>query len=190
MNEKILLIYKSSTGFTKRYAEWIADETGAALLEYQKRTLSEMAKYDIVIFGSRAHAGRIDGLQAIRDCFPKSGARKLILFVTGAMPNTAEDVVEAFWKQNLTEEEFATAPHFYMQGGLCYERMSVIDRLMMKAAAAMMKRKKDKNAQDLAFEQAIRSSYDISSKEYARPLISYLKEYGQSHPADGGNYKK
>ena len=62
-----------------------------------------------------------------------------------------------------------------MQSGLCYEKMSLADRLMMKVAAVMVRNKKNKTAQDIAFEQAIRSSYDISSIEYIEPLVSYLK---------------
>lgn len=62
-----------------------------------------------------------------------------------------------------------------MQSGLCYEKMSLTDRLMMKVAAVMVRNKKNKTAQDIAFEQAIKSSYDISSKEYIEPLVSYLK---------------
>ena len=38
----------------------------------------------------------------------------------------------------------------------------------------MVKNKKNKTAQDIEFEQAIRSSYDISSIEYIEPLVSYL----------------
>lgn len=176
MNDSILLIYKSVTGFTKRYAQWIAEETGCTLSEYHKRMAEQMAPYDTVIFASRAHAGRIDGLPDIRRQFQQSGARRLILCVTGAMPGTAGNIIDDFWKQNLTEEEQKAIPHFYMPGGLCYERMPLTDRLIMKAAAAMIRRKKDKSDQDRQMEQAIRGSYDISSKEFIRPLMAYLKK--------------
>ena len=37
-----------------------------------------------------------------------------------------------------------------------------------------MKKKKDKNAYEKEFEQAITASYDISDKKYIAPLVNYL----------------
>ncbi len=61
-----------------------------------------------------------------------------------------------------------------MPGGLCYERMSMPDKLMMKMAALMIKNKKNKTPFEAGFENAIKASYDISSPEYIKPLVSIL----------------
>ena len=171
----MIVVYKSSTGFTKKYAEWIAKEMKCALADYKKVTADNLSKYDVIIFGTRAHAGMIDRYQKAKKLFEKSNAAKVILFVTGAAPNAATDVVEKLWHQNLTTDEMAKVPHFYMQSGLCYENMSLLDRMMMKAAAVMIKKKKNKTSEEMGFEQAIKSSFDISSKAYIEPLISYMK---------------
>lgn len=175
MQNKILVIYKSSTGFTKRYAEMIAEEIECKLADYRTVTEEMLSGYDIVVFGSRAHAGMIDGYGKAGEMFRKCGAGKMVLFVTGATPNAAEDVISEFWKRNLTAEELENVPHFYMQSGLCYEKMTFTDRLMMKVFAAMMKRKKDKTTSDRELERAISGSYDISSNAYVEPLVTYLK---------------
>lgn len=172
---KMIVVYKSSTGFTKKYAELIAERMECALADYRNVSADMLSGYDVVIFGTRAHAGMIDGYRKAKKLFERSGIATLVLFVTGAMPNTATATVEAFWEQNLPEGEREKIPHFYMQSGLCYEKMSLTDRLMMKVAAVMVKNKKDKTAEDIAFEQAIKSSYDISSAKYIEPLVSYLK---------------
>lgn len=180
MENKIIIICKSSTGFTKKYASLISRKTGARLVDFKEASPELMSGCDLVIFGSRAHAGRIDGYKKIRDMFHKSTARRFLLFVTGATPAAASGTINEFWAQNLTEEELADIPHFYMPGGLCYEKMSLSDRLMMKVAAKMMKKKKNKTAQDLEFQRAISSSYDISDKAYAEPLIAFLSSIRES----------
>jgi len=171
----MIVIYKSSTGFTKKYAKLIAEEMECALEDYRNVSADMLSGYDIVIFGSRAYAGRIDGYQKAKKLFEKCSVGKLVLFVTGATPNFATEVVEAFWKQNLSTEERAAIPHFYMQSGLCYEKMSLPDKLMMKVAAMLIKHKKNKTEQDIGFEEGIKNSFDNSSKEYIEPLISYLR---------------
>lgn len=175
MENRIIVIYKSSTGFTKKYAEMIAEEMNCALADYSTMTEEMLSGYDVIVFGSRAHAGMIDGYKKAREKFEKSKAKQTVLFVTGATPNTEEDVIKEFWSQNLTTEELADIPHFYMQSGLCYEKMSFSDKLMMKVFVTMMKKKKDKEPYEKDFEKVITSSYDISSREYIKPLVSYLK---------------
>lgn len=172
---KIVVVYKSSTGFTKKYAEMIAEEIDCTLADFKTVTAEMLSEYDTVIFGSRTHAGIIDGYKQMKEMFKKSTADRIILFLTGATPNAAEDIIAQFWKQNLTADELEKIPHFYMQSGLCYEKMSFSDKLMMKVFAFMMKRKKNKEPYEKEFEKAISGSYDISSKAYVEPLVSFLR---------------
>ena len=109
------------------------------------------------------------------DC-PVCALKKLVVFATGTMPNEAEAQIQAMWEQNLTRSEQKTIPHFYLQAGLCYEKMGGVDRAMMKFAAWAMSRKKAKTAEDEAFQNAIRQSYDISDPKYIQPLVSRLKQ--------------
>lgn len=176
MEPKILIIYKSSTGFTKRYAKELAKEVNGKLAAYQSASPELMSGYEVIVFGSRAHAGRIDGYKRIKEMYKKSDAKKFALFATGAMPATAEGTIAKFWAQNLPGNELQKVPHFYLPGGLCYEKMPLSDRLMMKAAMAMVKKKKNKTAEDLEMERAMASSYDISDLSYLKPLISLLKK--------------
>lgn len=62
------------------------------------------------------------------------------------------------------------------ESGVCYEKMSFPDKMLMKMAASMLSKKQDKDSFQEGFEQAIKSSYNISAKEYAEPLITYLLE--------------
>lgn len=174
MNKKIAVIYKSKTGFTKKYAEMIADEIDCTLIDYKEITVKIMSDFNIIVFGSRVHAGFIDGYKNIREMFLKSTAEKFVLFATGATPNEAEDDINEVWKNNLSADELNNIPHFYMQSGLCYEKMGFVDKTMMKMMSAILKNKKDKDDSEKGFEKAIASSYDISSKEYIEHLIDYL----------------
>ncbi len=173
MNKRILVTYRSVTGFTKQYAKWIAEELNCALMEWSDVSAKIMSGYDTVIFGGRFHAGSVDGLKKAKKIFAESAAAELIVFATGAAPQTAKEVIEDMWKNNLTPEESESLPHFYMQSGLCYEKMPFGDKLMMKVFASMVRRKKEKSEYETAMAQALGRSYDLSSKEYIRPLISY-----------------
>ncbi len=175
MSKKIMIVYKSVTGFTKEYAQMIAQELDCSLIDFKNVTAQMMSEADIVIFGSRMHAGMVDGLKKAKQLFAQSKASQFIVFVTGAMPNEEKDTIDEMWKNNFTSEELQQIPHFYMQGGLRYEKMPFFDKMMMKVFCMMMKKKKNKNEKEQQLADIITTSYDISSKSYIMPLIEFLK---------------
>ncbi len=176
MQTNILVTYKSVTGFTAQYAGWIAQELDCTVMDLKDVSAKTMSAYDTIIFGGRFHAGFVDGLKKAKKLFDASTAAKLIVFATGATLQTAEDMIAETWKNNFTSDELRDIPHFYMQSGLRYETMPFGDRLMLKVFAAMLKRKQDKSEYEQAMEAALGRSYDFSSKEYIKPLLSYFKK--------------
>lgn len=174
--KKTVIIYKSKTGFTQKYAQIAAQELGCTLLELKDASAKIMSEYDTVVFGGGLHAGTINGLKKAKEMFRQSSATQLVVFATGGTPNAAEEIVEKVWTDNLTPEEMLSIPHYYMQSGMCYEKMQLPDKALMKMAAIMLSKKQDKDSYETGFEQAIRESYDISSREYVEPMIQYLRE--------------
>ncbi len=110
---------------------------------------------------------------------------KLIIFETRPTPLAAEDVINTIWESNFSNEELKIISHFYMQGGFNYEKMGILDRMIMKTLSKILSRKKDKSSDEAGFEQDIGSSYDISSREYIAPLIKFVKV--QSKVVIGGS---
>ena len=173
---KTLIIYKSKTEFTKWYAEFIAKEVDCNLMDFKEVTTEIMSGYDVVVYGGGLYAGMINGYKKAKKMFEKSSAKRLILFATGGTPNEARKKIDEVWKNNLSAEELQSIPHFYIQGGICYEKMSFSNRTIMKMMSKVLDKKKNKDSAEEGFAQAIKSSYDIKAKEYAEPLIKYLLE--------------
>lgn len=173
VHERIVIVYRSKTGFTQRYAEQLAEALGCAALTERAARRGRLRGCETLVFGTRAHAGRVDGLKDALRLRAQSGAR-LVLFVTGAMPGNAA-ALDAFWRQNLSEEQRRTIPHFYLQSGLCYERMGPVDRFLMHSFAAMLRKKPDKTPEDEATERVIAHSFDCSDPAYLQPLLTLLR---------------
>ena len=90
---KALIIYKSKTGFTKWYAEFIAKEVDGNLMDFKEVTTEIMSGYDVVVYGGGLYAGMINGYKKAKEMFEKSSANRFILFATGGTPNEAINVV-------------------------------------------------------------------------------------------------
>lgn len=171
---KGIVVYYSKTGFTKRYAQWISEETGWRAVSLKEAAGTKLSSEDVFVFGSGLHAGTIPNLSKARKCFRESGAGKFMVFATGAMPGTESEVIANMWRQNFTEEDLAQIPHFYLQGGLNYERMGLGDRILMRGLRFFLSRRKNPEPKDREFAEAISRSYDFSSKEYLGPLLEAM----------------
>lgn len=173
-----IIVYQSKTGFTKKYAEWIQEATKFDIINCEDITGDSFSTCDLVVYGSRIHAGKLDGFKKIKKLLPNNV--KVVVFATGGTPATEEHTINLMWESSFTKDELRTIPHFYMQSGLNYEMMPLGDKLIMKALAKMLGNKKNKSASESGCEQAIGHSYNAMEKEYISPLIKYLETFRQT----------
>lgn len=167
---RTVVIYYSKTGFTERYAKWISEELACESVSYENKDSIRLDQYDRILFGGGFHAGKINGLKWLKEKLPQLQEREVIVFATGAMPPEAPDVERAM-RANFTVEQWDQIKTFYLWGGLCYEKMSFGDRLMMAVFRKILK------AQGQAeMLQVVSSSYDRTSKDCLTPLLRYCNE--------------
>ncbi len=172
---KTVVIYNSQTGFTKRYAHWIAEATGADCFELSETKKKNMAIYETIIFGGWACAGSIRKLSWFKGNIEKWPDKKLVVFCVGASPIDNPEIEPAL-KQNFKESELKKVSIFYCPGGFRYDKMSAASKLMMKIFIKTLKAKKNKTKEEKEMIKMISSSYDISNKKYIAPILECLKK--------------
>lgn len=165
---KTLIIYNSKTGFTKKYAQWLSEEIDCTLIPFSEAGSADLSSYDTVIFASWFHAGRIKELNWFKKQ-PLAGKNKVVL-ATGATPADSPQTQNALL-ENFKDSGKEYTP-FYVQGGLCYEKMGTADKILMSLFKKMVKKSA---GEDSDMYRMISQSCDISKKENLEPLISYLK---------------
>ena len=172
---KTIVIYNSQTGFTKRYAEWIAEEAEADCLELSAVKKKDLAAYEAIIFGGWACAGSISKISWFKGNIDKWEDKKLVVFCVGGSPIDNPEIDIAL-KRVFNESEQKKVKIFYCPGGFNYEKMSMPSKLMMKMFVKTLKAKRDKTEEEQIMIRMISSSYDISDKKYIEPILQYLKK--------------
>ena len=174
---KTLIIYTSQTGFTKRYAQWLADRTGGDLLDLkdaQNKSSDYFENYDAICYGGWAMAGNV---VKVKWFFEKAGNwkdKRLAMFCVGGSPNDNPDV-DVFLQNVLTDEQKKYIKAFYCQGGFNYEKMKAPSRLAMKMFVSTLKNKKDATEKEKGMAEKMASSYDISDIKFIEPIVAYLE---------------
>ena len=171
---KTVIIYFSQTGFTKQYAEWLAEEVQGECIAFAEAEKKDFSIYDTVVFGSWCHAGMIQKLRWFKERLPQWAGKNAVVFAVGAMPAESQEIQTAL-RNNFTDEEWNRIPVFYCPGGLRYEKMKPVSKMMMKMFAKMMANKKDKTEEEKAMAEMIGKSYDISDRKYIMPIVDCIK---------------
>lgn len=175
---KTLVIYTSQTGFTKKYAEWIAEKTSGDILELkeaQKKSDSFFANYQAIVYGGWLMA---DSTVKVKWFLNKAASwqdKRLAVFCVGGSPNDNPDV-EVTLKKMLTDEQRKYIRTFYCQGGFNYEKMNGPSKLAMKMFVSALKKKKDQTEEEKIMTKMIATSYDISDIKYTEPIVEYLEK--------------
>lgn len=171
--ENCVVIYKSKTGFTEKYANWIAEDLGCEAYPLENVNMINLSDYDLIIFGGGIRAGRIDGIGFVNKIRTRLPVKKLVIFATGGTPSNETDAIERVKSMNVPKN--SGIPFFYFQSGFNYEKMKGMDRLLMNMVRGMMRRTKDKDGIQNEMTAAMKNSYDHSSREFVEPLVSYVK---------------
>lgn len=171
---KGIILYKSKYGATKKYADWIAEETGFKSSEITKVKVSDLMPYDVIVIGGGIYASGIAGLDFLKKHIAALAGKKVIVFCDGASPYE-ENAFHAIRKHNM-KDKLENIPFFYCRGGWDMNSMTFVDRnlckLLRKAVA-----KKDPSEYEVweaALMTAGEDKCDWTDKKYIKPIIEEI----------------
>ncbi len=150
-DKKVVVIYKSNTGFTQKYSEWISEALGCTAISLSEANSLKLNQYDIIIFGGGMHAGKINGIKFIKDNLSAFKDKQVVIFATGGTAPIPEEI-EKFRKNNIPKNE--NLPFFYFQSGMNYEKMKGADKMLMSILKFMLKMSKNKSDVERGTEEA------------------------------------
>ena len=171
---KIVVVYKSISGFTKKYAEWIAEELKADLLRLEKIDIDILLKYDIIIYGGSLHAAGISGVNIVKNNLNKLRDKNIIIFTTGAsLPK--ESTISEVRDSNFSLEEQKQISFYYFRGGFNFNKLNFTNKILMTLLKWKIKLKRDKTPDEKGMLAAYSKPMDFTKKENIKELLEYVR---------------
>jgi len=167
---KIVVVYKSKYGTTKRYAEWVAEALGAPLFESAEIKSSQLNDYDVVVYGGGLYAGIVDGAKLVTENFSKT----LVLFTVGLFDPKVTDYAPILAKTFKPEQNVKA---FHFRGGIDYTKLNFLHKGMMAFVKreADNKRPDQRTSNDASIIETYNKEVDFSDKATIEPLVEYVK---------------
>lgn len=168
---RAIVVYNSKTGFTRKYAEWIAQELGCKAMSVKQANYSDC---DVVLYGGWIMANKIAGLDKIKSN-QTIRAKKLIVYATGLTGMSDTEEIEKIKNANLTASEQKEIPFYYFEGGINYEKMGFLSKSMLKMLYQSLAKKQDRTENETNMMKSLESSVDHSDRANIKQLIDYVK---------------
>lgn len=171
---KGIILYQSKYGATKKYAQWLQEETGFDCIETKKANTEMLSDYDTIILGGGVYASGIAKLGFLKKNITHLKGKKVAVFAVGASPYDEKALNQI--REMHFKNELAGVPLFYCRGAFDEATMTFTDRTlckMLKKAVA----KKDPRTYE-PWEEAIMSvngeNCDWTDKKQLKPILEFI----------------
>jgi menaquinone-dependent protoporphyrinogen IX oxidase len=171
---RALVLYKTTSGYTKKYAQWISGALSADLSETKNFDHSKLQDYDLIIFGGSLHAVGISGVKVIKENLPRLTGKKLVVFAVGASP-PRENILQEVINNNFTAEQQKSIKFFYLRGGFDYSKLDLPNKFLMILMRVwlLLKKKEKRTPDETGMLAAFSKPIDCTRKENITGIIQY-----------------
>ena len=119
---KKIVVYQSGTGFTAKYAGWIAQDLDCEAKEYKNVNPSELAGFDMVIYGGWIFGGMVVGFDKIKAL----NLKNVVVFGVGITVPSAEITEKLSAQNQIPRDRF-----FYYEGGYAPKKLGIMKKMIM-----------------------------------------------------------
>lgn len=180
---KTVVVYKSKTGFTKKYANWLSEALNCDLIEESKAEINRIMQYDTVIYGGGLYVVGINGINFIRKNMSKLSHANIIVFATGATPDR-EEVIDEVLNANFTEKQKACIKLFYLRGGFNFPEMNLVDKFLITMLKLKIKLKRIQSPDERGIVAAVNHPVDFTQKKNIEKIVTYVNALGKMENVD------
>ena len=150
-----VIIYKSKTGYTERYARMLSKELNIPCYSYNDAKVSEN---DEIIFLSYIYAYKIMGLSKILKRY-----KVKVIIAVGALGYSKD------YLNTLKDANNIKLPFFYLRGGIDYSKLNFFFRKFLPVIG------KDIAKDDKDLLNLFKNGGDFVNKDNLKEVLNYLK---------------
>ena len=170
-----VILVSSETGFTKKYADWISEETGFAVSSPDSSAKLIPSNVNIIIFGSPIYGGELKKQKLLRRLLDEAGDTKIICFATGLYP--ADEALEKRLRDRFIGKNRSDAAFYYLPGGLDKEKLKPARKTELFLYRMMMNRHPDKGEAERIFLKRTGDSADYTDRGLLKPLLEDIENH-------------
>ena len=175
-----LVLYKSKRGFTRQYAEWIAEDLRAELFELSQFPNRDWEKYSRVIYCGGLYANSLNGIRFLAKNQDRLNGKKIIVVACGiSYPQIEDSLIRV---QNGVMRKLPRTLHeqtkvFLVRGGVTYAKLGFFENFILKMLeGAVKKRDPDKlTDEEMEMRNVLGKDFSFVDRSFIQPIVEYCR---------------
>lgn len=174
--KKMVLVYKSKYGSTKKYIEWLKEELQCDVFDRDRINIKKLREYDTIVYGGGIYASAIKGFDIIsKNGAALTGKDIIVLGVGCSLGNDLE--IEKIKEYNFRGNLNKCIKFFYLRGGFDFENLNFFDKTAMKMMRNSLVNKDGALTEEERFLlSCYEKSHDWTNRSNILPIIEYINE--------------
>lgn len=171
-----IVVYKSKYGSTKKYADWIAEELGCEAIDAKSVKVSDIEKFDTIVYGGGLYAETINGVILITKNMDKLEGKKLIVYSTGITPLKYHDYYDKLVLEKNFKPEIRDKIKVYnFMGKMIVDELTIVHKTAIKTLKKLMKSKENLTDMEKLLIELCDANGDFTDREAIKDLVEYAK---------------
>jgi menaquinone-dependent protoporphyrinogen IX oxidase len=175
---KVLVMYFSKYGSTKKYAEWIASELNGDIFDIKNIKQNILENYNTIILGTALYAGKLEGLEIIINNYENIKNKKIVIFTCGLADYSKTENINTIQKRIaniLSEKIMENIKIYYLRGDIDYKKLNLMHKIMMWMLKKMIMKKEEINEEGKDFLKTYGQKTNFMNKDNINEIINYCK---------------
>jgi menaquinone-dependent protoporphyrinogen IX oxidase len=166
---KGIIIYQGKYGATQQYASWLSEDLLIHAMNPDELPGEKLRLYDFVILAGSVYVGK----WMLRDWLKKHAGilqnKKVFILIVCGTPSSKKAEQERLAKTNIPVSLIDNAETFFLAGRLDVNKLSWMDRFLLKMGARM--------AKDPETKEGMLKGYDGVSKDNLGEVSASIKKF-------------
>ncbi len=168
---KGIVIYKGKYGATEQYAKWLGQMLSLPVVAGDDINDNQIKEYDFLLIGSSVYIGKLQIRKWLKHNISFISNKKVFFFQVAATPPEEKEKRQAYNQVSIPEELRNKFEFYFLPGRLSMQKLSWVDRFMLKMGARLTKDPKAK--------KGMLTDYDEVTKDKIFGICAAVKKYLQ-----------
>lgn len=170
-----IVVYASLTGFTRRYAEWMAEELDCKAVPVEEADGIDASDFDVVVYGGWLHAGGLVGKKWLEHARAEHPETRFVVFAVGATPPEWTDMVDEAMGREFPSPAFDGVERFYLRGGFNYDGLNMPNKLAMKLFFKMQRKQAETDPRAAEMLEGMQGGFDATDRAALAPVVAAVR---------------
>ena len=172
-----IIIYKGKYGATRQYADWLSEELKLPAIEPGNWGDRDIRDCGYIILGSSVYIGKLQLKEWLKKHAGELVNKRVFLFVVCGTPPNETEKLDNYTRSSVPPGILEKCSVYYLPGRLIYNRLSLIDKFMLRMGAMIAGNAETKKTMLTGYDHVRRENLDVLIKDVRMFIESSKKSY-------------